>query len=57
VGLGLAVVYGIVQRHEGTISVQSAPGAGTTFTIEIPRDAAGGAAGAGAERLAGARAL
>jgi two-component system NtrC family sensor kinase len=38
VGLGLAVVYGIVQRHEGTISLTSAPGAGTTFTIELPRD-------------------
>ena len=37
VGLGLAVVYGIVQRHEGTISAQSSPGAGTTFTIVIPR--------------------
>ncbi len=42
VGLGLAVVYGIVRRHEGTISVASAPGAGTTFTIEIPRDPTGG---------------
>lgn len=38
VGLGLAVVYGIVQRHEGTIAVTSAPGTGTTFTLEIPRD-------------------
>jgi two-component system NtrC family sensor kinase len=37
VGLGLAVVYGIVQRHEGTISVASTPGAGTTFTMEMPR--------------------
>jgi len=56
VGLGLAVVYGIVQRHEGTISVKSAPGAGTTFTIEIPRDPTGGAAGA-SQGLAGATAL
>lgn len=38
VGLGLAVVYGIVQRHEGTIAVESAPAQGTTFVIEIPRD-------------------
>lgn len=38
VGLGLAVVYGIVQRHEGTISVESEVGKGTAFTIEMPRD-------------------
>jgi len=38
VGLGLAVVYGIVQRHEGEISVSSIVGRGTTFTIEVPRD-------------------
>ena len=36
-GLGLAVSYGIMQEHSGTISVQSAPGAGTTFTLEFPR--------------------
>ena len=34
-GLGLAVVYGIVQRHGGTINVESAPGQGTTFTLEL----------------------
>lgn len=38
VGLGLAVVYGIIERHEGKISVESSPGERTTFTIEIPRD-------------------
>ena len=38
VGLGLAVVYGIVQRHEGDIRMTSAVGKGTTFTITIPRD-------------------
>lgn len=37
VGLGLAVVYGIVQRHEGSIHVTSQVGKGTTFVIELPR--------------------
>ncbi len=36
VGLGLAVVYGIVQRHHGTILVDSAEGKGTTFALEFP---------------------
>jgi two-component system NtrC family sensor kinase len=35
-GLGLSVSYGIIQAHEGTISVESAPDAGTTFTIMLP---------------------
>ena len=35
-GLGLAVCYGIVAEHSGRLDVQSAVGAGTTFTISLP---------------------
>jgi len=40
VGLGLAVVYGIIQRHQGKIWVESQEGAGTSFFIELPVDPA-----------------
>ncbi|HUN64999.1 MAG TPA: ATP-binding protein [Bacteroidota bacterium] len=36
VGLGLSVVYGIVERHGGTIEVASKPNQGTSFTITFP---------------------
>jgi two-component system NtrC family sensor kinase len=35
-GLGLSVSYGIIQAHRGTISVESTPDVGTTFTILLP---------------------
>jgi len=35
-GLGLAMVYGVMQRHEGNIEIESAPGKGTTFRLVFP---------------------
>lgn len=36
VGLGLSTLYGIIERHNGAVRVESRPGEGTTFTLEFP---------------------
>jgi signal transduction histidine kinase/ActR/RegA family two-component response regulator len=35
-GLGLSIAYGIAHDHGGTVSVESRPGGGATFTMELP---------------------
>ncbi len=41
-GLGLAVSYGIITRHKGTIDVRSEAGKGTTFIVRLPLGTQGG---------------
>jgi signal transduction histidine kinase/CheY-like chemotaxis protein len=53
VGMGLAVVYGVVQAHQGTIDVESDPGKGTCFALYFPA-ASPAAESAGAESSAAA---
>jgi signal transduction histidine kinase len=36
-GLGLSMVYGIVERHRGKLEIESAAGEGTTFIIRLPQ--------------------
>jgi len=43
-GLGLFVVYEIVDEHGGCIAVQSMPGQGATFCIRLPHEERGAAA-------------
>jgi signal transduction histidine kinase/ActR/RegA family two-component response regulator len=52
-GLGLAMVYGIAQRHDMEIDIESAPGKGTTFRLTFPRQtpAAAENAATGARKL------
>lgn len=49
-GLGLAISESIVERHGGSIQVNSVVGQGTTFKIELPMDSQGPAAAAETER-------
>ena len=35
-GLGLSIVYGIIEKHKGEIKVESAPGQGAEFIILLP---------------------
>jgi PAS domain S-box-containing protein len=35
-GLGLSVAYGIIQRHQGDIKIESKPGEGTTVVVRLP---------------------
>jgi two-component system phosphate regulon sensor histidine kinase PhoR len=39
-GLGLAIVKHIVNRHRGTLSIESVPGEGSVFTVRFPALAA-----------------
>ena len=42
--LGLAMVFGIIQQHQGWIDCLSRPGEGTTFEVYLPRSTAPAAA-------------
>ena len=44
-GLGLSIVHGIVTSHGGSVRVESLTGKGSTFFIELPREAAHGEGG------------
>ena len=44
-GIGLSIVKNIVDRHNGTITVDSAPGQGSVFTVIIPIDRPGSVVG------------
>jgi PAS domain S-box-containing protein len=56
-GLGLPMVFGIIQRHGGEIRLESAPGQGTTVRLTFPLAAPAPVAAAGAAPVGGGRPL
>jgi CheY-like chemotaxis protein len=51
-GLGTSIIFGIIGRHRGRISVRSQPGSGTTFRIDLPPHVPGPVDGAAAQGAA-----
>jgi PAS domain S-box-containing protein len=56
-GLGLAMVYGVISRHQGHIEVQSRVGEGTTFRLYLPLSESSAGAGAASTRSDDSRPL
>src|SRR5262249_46287711 len=52
-GMGLSVSFGIIQRHNGEIAVESVPNCGSTFTVRLPavQETAAGEKAAGIEPI------
>jgi len=50
-GLGLAMVFGMAQRHGAALEIDSRPGAGTTMRLLFPASGSGGAAAAATVRM------
>jgi len=56
-GLGLSLVHTTVQRHDGTLTIESEPGRGSTFIVRLPINGEPATAGAGVESPASLRPL
>jgi signal transduction histidine kinase len=56
-GLGLSLAYGVIQRHRGTIEIESEIGSGTTVVVRLPVQAGQQRAAVGGEAIAKTAAL